>query len=463
MLLYTPQYRIAEEETAYLINQFISQSPDKLKPVYGNALDNQRSAIDHAATKQIMILRGYPGSGKTTTIRNIVTTFQEAGMRGKLLAPTGKAAKRAKDVLFADDNNLKKINENYIDISTIHRCIGYKKSDGNNEVLFHFDEDNKIDADYVIIDEASMSGLLISHGLLKAIDPRKTRLVICGDSNQLQSIDAGNFFNDLIDSKIIPDVNLKKIYRQGQDSGIVNNAFYAMEHGIYSGSNTVTRQRFTDIEFIETKSHARAVNLIVDYCTKARLSTEGKKFSSVQCIAPGKKGDVGTVVLNDAIRNVYRDQLANVSKKRFRNFMLYDKVINKKNRYDLNIVNGDTGVVTEVNNDSMVVDFGKGCGQNEDGIVVIDSDTANSIYHAYAYTIHSSQGSEYECVILPLFKTHYMLLSLNLYYTAITRAKKHLVVVFEQEAIKRCLSNKSLMHRNSNMVMYLHKYNRNVK
>lgn len=108
----------------------------------------------------------------------------------------------------------------------------------------------------------------------------------------------------------------------------------------------------------------------------------------------------------------------------------------------------------------MTVDFGKGCGKNEDGLVVVDGDTANNIYHAYAYTIHSSQGSEYECVILPLFKTHYMLLSLNLYYTAITRAKKHLVVIFESEAIKRCLKNKSLMNRRSNMVMYLHKYNK---
>lgn len=460
MLLYAPQYRIAEEETAYLVNQFLKQSPDKLQPVYGNALDNQRSAVDYAATKQIMILRGYPGSGKTTTIRNIVATYQKAGMKGKLLAPTGKAAKRAQDVLFADVPGLQKLNEHYIDISTIHRCIGYKKNDGNNEVLFHFDEDNKIDADYVIVDESSMSGLLISHGLLKAIDPKKTRLIFCGDSNQLQSIDAGNFFNDIIDSKILPDVNLKKIYRQGQDSGIVNNAFYAMEHGMYSGNNMSTKQKFTDIEFVETSSHARAVNMIVDYCTKQRLTTEGKVFSSVQCIAPGKKGDVGTITLNDAIRNVYRDQLQDKSKKKFRNFMIYDKVINKKNRYDLNIVNGDTGIVTEVNNDSMVVDFGKGCGQNEDGIVVVDSDTANHIYHAYAYTIHSSQGSEYECVILPLFKTHYMLLSLNLYYTAITRAKKHLVVVFEREAMKRCLSNKSSMHRNSNMVMYLHKYNK---
>lgn len=422
-----------ECELASMVADQARYKPDKIDAVQGSLDDTQFSAVSRACEHGMSILRGLPGSGKTTTLQQIIESFCKAGMRGVVACPTGKAAKRADEIIS-------KLALKGIDTPacmTAHRVLGF--SNGK----FEHSKSNKLDVDYVVLDEFSMAGMSLSHALFSAIDPTKTRVVLCGDNNQLPSVDPGAVFRDIIKSGAVCDTYLTRIYRQGENSGIVHNAERVLRGKTISQHDQDGR-KYNDIFVVrkasEEDSHAYVCELECERLPEKR-GFDGTK--DIQVISPGKNGEVGTKSLNASLR----DRLNPGAGVGYYKFKTGDKVINRKNNYDLGIVNGDVGVVTECGTSGMVVDFGQGAGKDGTGIVKVTGEAGSNVHLAYAFTVHSSQGSEFKCCILVIHKSHYKLLDRNLLYTGMTRARELVVIVGDQEAIDRCISNNSADNR----------------
>lgn len=394
----------------------------------------QREAVVAAVTGRVTIITGGPGTGKTTSINCILRLLENSG-ETQLCAPTGRAAKRMSEATGCP-------------AKTIHRLLEYS---GEIED-FQKDEDDPIRAETVIVDEMSMVDIFLMRSLLRALRPG-TRLILVGDADQLPSVGAGNVLKDMIASNCIPVVALDEIFRQDSGSRIVSNA-----HRINRGEYPVIQSKDTDF-FLERRETAASVLESVIALVKHRLPKylSVDALRGIQVMAPMKKGALGVLQLNRALQDALNPPDARKQELQRGEdvFRLGDKVMQIRNNYDLEwtkgeesgegVFNGDIGYVAALDRSQreMTVEF-------EDGrLAVYDETMLDELELSYCISVHKSQGSEFEAVVLPLLNGPQMLLTRNLLYTAVTRAKKLVVIVGREGCVQFMVDNNRIMRRYS--------------
>lgn len=396
----------------------------------------QEIAIKEAFNNMLLVITGGPGTGKTTIIKAICNILNEHNLKFNLAAPTGRAAKR-----------MQESTENVA--FTIHRLIGIKPESPIPE----FNEENTLDCDYVIVDEASMIDIKLMDKLLKALSS-KTALILVGDHNQLPSVGAGNVLKDILDTDI-KAVKLKKIFRQAKESNIVVNA-----HKINDGLYPILNQKNKDFFFINSNSK-KFQNDLLDL-VKNRLPNYYKldPINDIQILAPSKKSLWGIVNINDLCQKELNKN-PNSIKINNRIFKLGDKVMQVRNNYELEslnpddfddgVYNGDIGRIIDIdkNMESLKVEFYDG------NIVSYKKEDVKDLDLSYAITIHKSQGSEFDCVLIPMMPASFMLLNRNLLYTAITRAKKLVILLGEKKILKQMVRNNNESKRLTNLSFWI--------
>lgn len=389
----------------------------------------QRQAITSAVSKGLMILTGGPGTGKTTTLNAIISIFEKKGCHVLLAAPTGRAAKRMSDLTGYE-------------AKTIHRLLEVIY-DASGKLTFAHNENNPLECDVLVIDEMSMVDVLLFESLLRAVR-LGCKLIMVGDSDQLPSVGAGNLLRDIIDSRIVTVIELKEIFRQAQQSLIVTNA-----HKIVSGTYPDLTRKDNDFFFFKRDDYDKAVRLVVDL-VKTRLP-DAYKYSptdDIQVLTPSRKGTLGTVELNKVLQQEINPpgKLKPEYKGYLYTFRIGDKVMQTKNNYDIvwrrgeeqgtGIFNGDIGKIVNINHatQNTIIDF--------DGRVAsYPFDLLPQVELAYAITVHKSQGCEFEAVIMPIMGGFEKLYFRNLLYTAVTRAKKLLILIGSEEKIRNMVDN----------------------
>ena len=406
----------------------------------------QKRAICQAASNGVFILTGGPGTGKTTVVRAIIRVFDAMGLRIALAAPTGRAAKRMSQSAGEE-------------AKTIHRLLEMEYG-AEDKLRFRKNENDQLEDDVIIIDEASMLDLMLTNALLKAIKPG-ARLILIGDVNQLPPVGAGHVFDDIIKSDRFATVELTHIFRQAQESLIVTNA-HAVNHGEYMNLES----KNGDFFFLPRQDDAQTAATIAELCKKRLPKSYGLTiFDGIQVITPSRKGDAGTEMLNSALQSAINPPAHGKTEKKVRDFTLRegDKVMQIKNNYDIEwnkngsqgfgIFNGDIGVIKKIDlsEELITVDF-------EDKICEYDYTMLDELELAYAITVHKSQGSEYPIVIMPLYRYTPKLLTRNLLYTAITRAQSIVILVGNGEVAKAMVDNNRQTKRYTGLRYALEKY-----
>lgn len=391
----------------------------------------QRKAIAESVDSGIFILTGGPGTGKTTTVNGIIGVLENRGLKVALAAPTGRAAKRMTELC---DREAK----------TLHRLLEVGTSDNGKAHTFQRNEKNPLEYDAIIVDEMSMVDVVLFDALLKALR-LGTHIILVGDSDQLPSVGAGNVLKDLISSKKFSCIRLNKVFRQAMQSLIVVNA-----HRIIDGEEPVLDRKDADFFMLESRVPSKAAELVCDLC--CRRLPEAYGFSptdGIQVLCPSKKQELGTVNLNALLQARLNPPTEGVPEIEIKGtvFRCRDKVMQIKNNYDIlwtddggvtgtGVFNGDVGVLEEINVAERTLKV-RYC----DRVAEYSGDEVQQLELAYAVTVHKSQGSEFDCVILPLLEFPYPLKYRNLLYTAVTRAKKMLVVVGSGNILKAMAAN----------------------
>ncbi|ABG87381.1 SF1B family DNA helicase RecD2 [Clostridium perfringens] len=408
--------------------------------------ESQKDAIISAFQNGIEIITGGPGTGKTTIIKCIIEIFETCGLKVLLGAPTGRAAKRMSESTGKE-------------ATTIHRMLDMGVFEKEESVFVTNAEEHSLEADVVIIDEASMIDITLMNALLKSIKVG-TRLIIVGDVDQLPSVGAGNVLNDFIESGFTKVVRLKEIFRQGKESMIVVNA-----HKINKGEMPKLNEKGTDFFFIRNDIQEGILNTIIDLINTRlpRFNSNWDKLKSIQVLVPMKKGVLGVTNLNERIQNVLNPKAPYKKEKEFRSMVFRegDKVMQIKNNYSLKwtriagkgdheglgVFNGDMGFIESIDLEgkklSIIFD--------DERRVIYDFIYLDELDLAYAITIHKSQGSEFPVVIIPAYMGAPLLMNRNLLYTGITRAKEMVVVVGIPKALKYMVDNTRSMERYSSL------------
>ncbi|MEJ8635103.1 ATP-dependent RecD-like DNA helicase [Streptomyces sp. MS2.AVA.5] len=385
----------------------------------------QEAAVRLALTSKVAVLTGGPGCGKSFTVRSVVELARAKKAKVVLAAPTGRAAKRLSELTGAD-------------ASTVHRLLELRP--GGDAA---YDRDRPLDADLVVVDEASMLDLLLANKLVKAVAPG-AHLLLVGDVDQLPSVGAGEVLRDLLaDGGPVPHVRLTRIFRQAQQSGVVTNA-----HRINSGVPPITSGLSDFFLFVEDETED-AGRVTVDVAARripARFGLDPRR--DVQVLAPIHRGPAGAGTLNGLLQQAITPARPDLPEKRFggRVFRVGDKVTQIRNNYEKGkngVFNGTVGVVTSLQPDDQRLTV----LTDEDEEVVYDFDELDELAHAYAVTIHRSQGSEYPAVVIPVTTGAWMMLQRNLLYTAVTRAKKLVVLVGSRKAIGQAVRTVSAGRR----------------
>lgn len=410
--------------------------------------ESQREAVREAMSNGLLIITGGPGTGKTTTINTIIRLLDQEENEIILAAPTGRAAKRMTEATGRE-------------AQTIHRLLGINFiNEDSRRQTFDKNEDNPIDADVIIIDESSMVDILLMHSLLRAISPG-TRLILVGDVDQLPSVGAGNVLKDIIKSEKLKVVRLDEIFRQAQESAIIMNA-----HRINQGQEPILNEKEKDFFFMRRGQMEEVVSTIVQLVTKRLPNfTSCNAISDIQILTPMRKSLVGVQNLNLVLQEALNPPEKDKKEKEFRNiiFRVGDKVMQIKNNYNIawkiynfmgkrveegvGIFNGDEGIITEIDEkqETITVIF------DDNKSVDYDYTQLDELELAYAITIHKSQGSEYPVVIIPIHSGPPMLMSRNLLYTAVTRAKQLVVIVGLQDTMKKMIENNREINRYSSL------------
>ncbi|MGW7515983.1 SF1B family DNA helicase RecD2 [Streptomyces sp. NPDC054796] len=385
----------------------------------------QREAVRLALTEKVAVLTGGPGCGKSFTVRSVVELARAKKAKVVLAAPTGRAAKRLSELTG-------------VEASTVHRLLELKP--GGDAA---YDRERPLEADLVVVDEASMLDLLLANKLVKAVPPG-AHLLLVGDVDQLPSVGAGEVLRDLLaEEGPVPSVRLKRIFRQAQQSGVVTNA-----HRINSGTPPVTQGMSDFFLFVEDDTE-EAGKLTVDVVARripARFGLDPRR--DVQVLAPMHRGPAGAGTLNGLLQQAVTPARPDLPEKRFggRVFRVGDKVTQIRNNYDKGangVFNGTVGVVTAMHLDDQRLTV----RTDEDEEVEYDFDELDELSHAYAVTIHRSQGSEYPAVVIPVTTGAWMMLQRNLLYTAVTRAKRLVVLVGSRRAIGQAVRTVSAGRR----------------
>ena len=455
---YLPEYYEAETYVAERMLEMAAQVPevpDRLdgtlaavqREIGTEYAPDQREAILKAARSTVMLLTGGPGTGKTTTVNGILGLFDRLGIKTVLAAPTGRAANRMKELCGRE-------------AATIHRLLETQYDPESGNLCFMHDESEPLKADAVVVDETSMVDILLMAALLKALKPH-CRLILVGDPDQLPSVGAGNLFSDLIRSGKVPTVRLTEIFRQARESLIIMNA-----HAINAGQLPELTVKNKDFFFLQRRDMQRAVDTIVDLCTRRLPQNMGIPADQIQVLSPTRKTDAGTAALNMRLQAALNPP--SVDKQEHKRgkilFRVGDRVMQIKNNYDImwkktegfgvgtGVFNGDVGKVTDIDpgEETMTVVF-------DDRQVEYTFDLLGQLELAYAMTVHKSQGSEYRAVILSVSQANPYLLTRSILYTAVTRAKELLILVGDPAVVQQMVENNRQSRRYSGLKLRLEK------
>jgi len=453
--VYLPAFDAAEREVAQRLCELMaslapmksSNAPkdiDHFERMRGiHFSPKQREAIISALEQGVLVITGGPGTGKTTIINCIISLLQQEG-EVVLCAPTGRAAKRMTEATGVESK-------------TIHRLLEY----AGDESAFARNQDNPLEGDCVIVDETSMVDVMLMRSLLRAIEPG-TRLILVGDADQLPSVGAGNVLGDILQSGVVPAVRLTDIFRQGETSRIVVNA-----HRINHGEMPLLNEKGTDFFFERKESFQQAAQTIVQLVT-ARLpkflgydekNRAAQAVRNIQVLAPAKKGECGVGTLNTLLQAALNPPGPDRPSLHYGEtvFRLGDKVMQTRNDYQIEwrretvagwedgtgVFNGDVGFITDVDQEehSLTVLF------DEEREVVYQSAQLENLDLAYCLSVHKSQGSEFPVVVMPVAGGPPMLLTRNLFYTALTRARSLVVLVGREDVVRQMVENDHILKR----------------
>ncbi|OON95695.1 MAG: AAA family ATPase [Epulopiscium sp. Nele67-Bin005] len=417
-------------------------------------VQEQKDAIKTVLQYGVVVITGGPGTGKTTTIKALIDVLRKQDLEIMLTAPTGRASKRMSEATGET-------------AQTIHKTLEINfnpETDKNKKKNFQRDEDNPLETDILIVDEVSMVDVNLMNSLLKALVVGQ-RLVLIGDVDQLPSVGAGNVLKDIIASGKIPTIRLQQIFRQANESAIIRNA-----HKINKGEYPLCNEHQTDFFFmkraVQEELKVNMVDLIIRRLPKYQNIDS---LRDIQVLSPMKKGPLGIVELNKSLQDALNPSAPNKPEKEYRQniFRVGDKVMQIKNNYNIpwkiyshthipedegiGVFNGDCGIITQIDTEKekVVVTF------EDRKTVHYEFSNLDELELAYAITIHKSQGSEYPIVIIPLHSGPPMLLSRNLLYTAVTRAKQMVVIVGLQETVCKMVDNNREIQRYSSLEQHL--------
>ncbi len=453
--IFLPAYHRAETYSAARLQMLLRFPPQIISDIEGQikAIEEtqnikyaelQKEAIFKALTQGTLILTGGPGTGKTTTLNAIIKILKDNGEKVFLAAPTGRAAQRMSELTGCE-------------AKTIHRLLEVEWTSTDRPV-FKKNEQNTLSCDALILDEVSMIDAILLESVMKAF-PLGCRLILVGDSDQLPSVGAGNVLGDLISSGILPTVTLNEIFRQSMQSLIVTNA-----HKINKGETPVIDVKNNDFFFLRCTSNQIMSNTIIELCKTRLPRTYGySPTEDIQVLSPSRKGDLGTFELNKALQEAINPKADGKTEIIINQRILRegDKVMQYKNNYNIpwtrsdgvigeGIFNGDIGTLIEVNKSNQKIKI-----RFEDKIATYTYEDIIDVDLAYCSTIHKSQGNEFEAVIIPMYNAPPQLLYRNLLYTAVTRAKKLLILVGKPEIMERMVSNNKRTLRYSGLKEFL--------
>jgi exodeoxyribonuclease V alpha subunit len=361
-------------------------------------------------------------------VKAILGVFERAGVITRLAAPTGRAAKRMSEATR-------------MEAATLHRLLEFDPKTST----FKRDKNKPIEASAIVVDESSMVDVWMADALTQAV-PDGARLVLVGDVDQLPSVGPGSVLRDAIASGVVPCVRLVKIFRQAEQSLIVQNA-----HRINAGEMPYVPEKGEDADFfvMNRREPDETLKTVIDMVTKHIPRRFGfDPVKDIQVLTPMNRGGVGTIALNEALQNVLNPSAPGLQRGRI-TFRVGDKVMQLRNDYDKNVYNGDVGFVSAIDaeEDTLVVRY------DETREVPYDGRSLDELALAYACTVHKSQGSEYSAVVIPLLTSHFVMLSKNLVYTAVTRGKRLVVLVADPRALKLALAEQRREERQTKLAL----------
>ena len=455
-VLYLPHMHQAETVCALRLLEFAESSfpePKRLDKLVQQAAqrggvqysETQTAAIRSAAAAGLLLITGGPGTGKTTILNGILSLFEEMSLKCLLAAPTGRAAKRLSEVTGRD-------------ASTIHRLLEATIDPNTGKMYFVKDDSDPLKADAVIVDEMSMVDISLLYHLLKAI-PKGKRLILVGDPDQLPPVGPGFPFSDMLRSEQLPVVRLTEIFRQAQESLIVMNA-----HRVNSGQMPALRNKKSDFFFLPCRSEQELSQTVADLCVRRLPQNMGIPSDQIQVLSPTRKGGVGTVSLNKLLQHTLNPPAPTKKERSYGDFSFRegDRVMQIRNNYDImwkrcdgssvgtGVFNGDIGIVREIDPgaETLTVVF-------DDREVVYDFTQLSELEPAYAMTVHKSQGSEYQAVILSAWNGSPYLLNRSVLYTAITRARQLLIIIGREETVAAMVNNAKVGRRYTGLKLRL--------
>jgi exodeoxyribonuclease V alpha subunit len=406
---------------------------ERLASTHGRTLSaRQREAVFTALTTKLCVLTGGPGTGKTTTLRTVIDLLTAFGCQYVLASPTGRAAKRLSEATGAE-------------AKTVHRLLEYSPLGGGFGRNFKRNRENPLEADMVVIDEASMLDVFLCNDLLKAV-PRDAHVLFVGDADQLPSVGPGNVLHDLINVPAVHSVHLDLIFRQAEGSGIIANA-----HRINAGEMPVL-QGLDDFFFFKAAVPEQCAERVVELVVERIPRRFGIDPRAIQVLSPTHRGAAGVQALNKLLQATLNPTHPGRSEREWGDtiFRVGDRVMQVRNNYDLDVYNGDIGVITAVDREAqnLVVRYDEVTGVRD---VIYDWGFLDELQLAYATSIHKAQGAEYPVVVVPLLQQHTHLLQRNLLYTAVTRARQLVVLVGDERAIAAAVRNNEVAKRNTGL------------
>ncbi len=437
---YVSRYLLAFEEYANKIDINIDEFIGEIEMELGKTYEeSQKNALRYVASGGVFILTGGPGTGKTTTVEGIIHVLEAMGLSVELCAPTGRAAKRMSEVCGRE-------------AKTIHRLLEPNYDMDSSKMVFAKNEENKIETDAIIVDEASMIDINLIEGLLKALK-FGTKIIFVGDPDQLPPVGAGNFLSDVISSGRFNVISLTEVFRQAKESLIVLNA-----HNVNRGQGLLPAKKDGDFFFKHLDNEGEMLDEVVSLCKERLVKHYSINQAQIQVISPSKKNKAGTISINQRLQETLNPAKDKLPEKRFGNliFRQGDKVMQIRNNYDImwikgdtsgiGIFNGEIGEIIKIDmlSETLSINF-------DDKIALYSFEMLNELDLAYALTVHKSQGSEFDVVVMVIPNNIGNLMTRNVLYTGITRAKKLLVLVGDKEALCKMIENNRKRKRYSGL------------